>query len=564
MPTDKPEQELIKVADLIVGLRNTLTERQRDLDLASKAIKDRDATLAEKNEQIGNLTAELEAMRRGIDAYRLASSKDSASVRQWEDAVGSLIWPLKFSTVVCHPQQPWHLGEVPLDLTSVPGIEWETEIKSGDIWTTTGFLGGEPTARHRPTNLTWEAVYKLAASYLGKTHCISGHPRLEDSQIAAWFGPGKYSQATANACIDYHTAYSQTVEFLRPSAVTVAATTKAANLCSERREYLKPLYEAPEIRPFRFVDIMGRPISWTLLDPKMPASGAEPKASGDLADRTERQVEDEDYTKSMKAWAEAWRIHLQKSPGEAITVNPGTEYRPGLRPKIFEKLTDIIWDDQRTPHFASRPVNATWAEVQRRAAEILGREDCLAGRERLTTEGVYDAVGMTHEDRAKTDGAAVAYQKAYSDAVVRLRDDDLTFAMRTAAQRRGAIKWHEAADPMSPFCYADPKNGLPISWRVLDPSIVGGAGGTPDAPSLPAGAVHKATTLRGSTDALAVLMKIFARGPRFCPGNEDSDYIPTLGQDALIRQSPDGNYMITALGRLILAEELKHLLAALS
>ena len=191
MPTDKPEQELIKVADLIVGLRNTLTERQRDLDLASKAIKDRDATLAEKNEQIGNLTAELEAMRQGVDAYRLASSKDSAPVRQWEDAVGSLIWPIKLSTVVCHPQQPWHLGELPLDLTSVPGIEWETEIKSGDIRTTTGFFKGEPTTRHRPTNLTWEAVYKLAARYHGKAHCISGHPRLEDSQIAAWFWPGK-------------------------------------------------------------------------------------------------------------------------------------------------------------------------------------------------------------------------------------------------------------------------------------------------------------------------------------------------------------------------------------
>ena len=262
----------------------------------------------------------------------------------------------------------------------------------------------------------------------------------------------------------------------------------------------------------------------------------------------------------MKAWAEAWRIQLPKSPNEAITMNPGTEYRQGLRPKIFEKLTDIIWDDQRTPHFASRPVNSTWAEVQRRAAEI----HCLAGRERMTTEGVYDAVGMTHEDRAKTDGAAVAYGKAYSDAVVRLRDEDLTFAMKSAADRRGAVKWHEADNPMSPFCYADPKDGLPISWRVLDPSIVGGTGRTSDETSPPDSGVHKATTLRGSTDALAVLMKIFARGPRFCPGNEDSDYIPTLWQDALIRQSPDGNYMITALGRLILAEELKHLLAALS
>ena len=98
MPTDKPEQELIKVADLIVGLRNTLTERQRDLDLASKAIKDRDATLAEKNEQIGNLTAELEAMRQGVDAYRLASSKDSDSVLQWEVVVVFTVRP-----VAAHP-----------------------------------------------------------------------------------------------------------------------------------------------------------------------------------------------------------------------------------------------------------------------------------------------------------------------------------------------------------------------------------------------------------------------------------------------------------------------------
>ena len=526
MPTDTPEQELIKIADLIVGLRNTLTERQRDLDLAGKAIKDRDEALAEKNEQIGNLTAELEALRRGVDTYRLASSKDSAPVRQWEDAVGSLIWPIKLSTVVCHPQQPWHLGELPLDLTSVPGIEWETEIKSGDIRTTTGFFKGEPTTRHRPTNLTWEAVYKLAARHHGKAHCISGHPRLEDSQIAAWLGHDKEGPEIVAARIEYNTTYSQAVEFLRPAAVTVAATTKAAKLCGERREYLKPLFEAPESRPFRFIDILGRPISWTLLDPKMPASGAEPKAAA----------------------------------AKSSTEKPGAEFRQGLRPKIFEKLTDIIWDDQRTPHFASRPVNSTWAEVQRRAAEI----HCLAGRERMTTEGVYDAVGMTHEDRAKTDGAAVAYGKAYSDAVVRLRDEDLTFAMKSAADRRGAVKWHEADNPMSPFCYADPKDGLPISWRVLDPSIVGGTGRTSDETSPPDSGVHKATTLRGSTDALAVLMKIFARGPRFCPGNEDSDYIPTLWQDALIRQSPDGNYMITALGRLILAEELKHLLAALS
>lgn len=526
MPTDTPEQEMLKVADLIVGLRNTLTERQRDLDLASKAIKHRDDTIAEKNEQIGNLTAELEAMRRGIDAYRLASSKDSASVRQWEDAVGSLIWPLKLSTVVCHPQQLWHDGEIPDVLESVPGIEWEIERKSCDKATATGIIAGKnPEVRCRPVNASWEDVYRAAAVILGNVHCMQGVARMEDAIVFETLGIDKTSKASSRVCAEYHKAYSLAVEFLRPAAVTVAAVTRA-DLEGFRREHLKPLYEAPESRPFRFVDILGRPISWTLLDPNMPATGSPP----------------------------------QKEASE----KPGAEYRQGLRPKIFDRLTDIGWDEKQTPHFSSRPVNVTWAGVQRRAAELMGREDCLAGRERMTTEGVYDAVGMTHEDRAKTDGAAHGYQKAYSDAVAQLRDDDLTLAMRTAAQRRGAIKWHEAADPMSPFCYADPKDGLPISWRVLDPSIIGGTGRTPDKTSPPDSGVHKMTTLRGSTEALAVLIKIFARGPRFCPGNEDSDYVSTLGQDALIRQSPDGNYMITALGRLILAEELKHLLAALS
>lgn len=493
MPTDTPEQEPIKVADLIVGLRNALTERQRELDLASKAIKDRDSALAERNEQIGNLTAELEAMRQGVDVYRLAS----ASVRQWEDAVGALIWPLKLSTAVCHPQQPWHLGDVPLHLTSVPGIEWETEIKSGDGWIKTGaFHSADPTFRHRPTNLTWEAVYRLAAPYLGKTHCLSGHPRLEDSQIAAWFEPGKEGPEIVAARIEYQTAYSQAVEFLRPAAVTVAATTKAANLCGERREYLKPLYEAPESRPFRFVDILGRPISWTLLDPKMPATGSPPQ--------------------------------------KEVSEKPGVEYRQGLRPKIFEKLTDIIWDDQRTPHFASRPVNATWAEVQRRAAEILGREDCLAGRERLTSEGVYEAVGMTHEDRAKTDGAAVAYQKAYSDAVEPLHISKITKTMVFTAR---LISCQMVGVSTAKVIYRHASTKLPIAWKLLDPDI-----------NIEQDADHR-RKFRGGVAAFSVLMKIFSDGSKFTPSDEDKPHIATLGQDGLIFLSPDDKYMVSVEGK---------------
>lgn len=198
------------------------------------------------------------------------------------------------------------------------------------------------------------------------------------------------------------------------------------------------------------------------------------------------------------------------------------------------------------------------------SSRLLGREDCLAGRERLTTEGVYDAVGMTHEDRAKTDGAAVAYGKAYSAAVVLLRPEEVTDQATKEDRMRDAIKWYEGPELMAPFCYVGRNDGLPISWRVLDPEFKIASEGKPSEFSSADGAVHKVATIRGSTDALAVLMKIFARGPRFYPSNEDSDYVSTLGQDALIRQSPDGNYMITALGRLILVEELKHLLAALS
>lgn len=510
MPTQAPEQELIKIADLIVGLRDKL---------------------ADKDEQIANLIAELDAMRRGVDAYRRAfvedPAKNSTPVRQWEEAVGSIIWPRTFAAAVSQLQQPWREGDIQTALASVPGIEWEIERKSGDISTSAGFLPRTPEIRHRPANLTWEAVYKIAAPYLGKTHCLSGHPRLEDSQIAGWFAPEKEGPAIVNARVEYHRAYSQAVEFLRPAAVTVAATTKAANLCGDRREYLKPLYEAPESRPFRFVDILGRPISWTLLDPKMPTSGAEPKAAA----------------------------------AEASTVKPGAEYRQGLRPKIFEKLTDIIWDDQRTPRFASRPVNATWAEVQRRAAELMGREDCLAGRERLTTEGVYDAVGMTHEDRAKTDGAAVAYQKAYSDAVVRLRPEEVTAQASKEARTRGAIRWHEAPDPTSPFCYVDRNGGLPMSWGVLDPEIEIVSERKPGEVSPADGAVHKAGTIRGGVDALAVLLRIFVDGPKFHPSSEDGNHIETLEQDALIRLS-QGKYVINALGKYVLAQELTHILSA--
>lgn len=293
MPTQAPEQELIKIADLIVGLRDKL---------------------AEKDEHIANLIAELDAIRRGVDAYRQAfvedPAKDSTPVRQWEEAVGSIIWPRKFAALGAHMQQPWHGGEVPAALALLPGVEWEIEHKSCDKTTFAGVVSGNaPWSRHRPTNFTWEAVYKIAAPYLGKTHCLSGHPRLEDSQIAGWFATTSEAREVVNARVEYHRAYSQAVEFLRPAAVTVAATTKAANLCGERREYLKPLFEAPESRPFRFIDILGRPISWTLLDPKMPASGAEPKAAAD-----------------------------EPTP-QASAEEPGAEYRQGLRPKIFEKLT---------------------------------------------------------------------------------------------------------------------------------------------------------------------------------------------------------------------------------
>mgnify|MGYP000060626278 FL=1 len=555
---------------------------------------------------------------------------------------------------------------MPIALASVPGIEWEIERESGDRATFEGVFSGDvPRSRHRPTNMTWEAAYKLAAPYLGKAHCISGHPRLEDSQIAAWLGHDKEGPEIVAARIEYNTTYSQAVEFLRPSAVTVTATTKAAKLCGERREYLKPLFEAPESRPFRFIDILGRPISWTLLDPKMPATGSPP----------------------------------QKEASE----KPGAEYRQSLRPKIFEKLTDIIWDDQRAPHFASRPVNATWAEVQRRAAELMGREDCLAGRERLTTEGVYDAVGMTHEDRAKTDGAAVAYGKAYSAEVARIRDDDLNPNMeikqhatavlrdrepgpagtieieakrdslealtkgsefRTkrawsclppipglvwdhakdsyevrpvnmtwgevhrlaadilgeddakagkermskemiydalnltdedraktdvahisyqkaysgavpylrpgrvsdkaagAAKKRFAWPYRERGsdDPLASVMYID-GHGLPIAWRLLDPDmeVV-----VDDSVDLPAAVPRQLLNIPGGSQALAMLMQIFADGPMYSPPKTERGCHEILGQDGLIVDRDDLGLAITEAGKKALADNLKSILAALS
>lgn len=441
------ENELISIADLIVGLRdsatharNIATERKSTIDQRDAEIASLNKKLAEEKQDMQDLVAEDDALRKGIVLYRAAfvggSTPQSEAVVDWETAVGSIILPRAF---VSANGREWRSGDVPDVYQSIAEVHWRKEITHNSRPTVSGVISmGGPEIKHRPVNCTWAEAHAKGAGVIGLKDCLVGARRLEDAEIVKLFdlADNDPRSPVTNA---YHKAYSEAVEFLRPAAVTVAAV-KRADL-EGFREHLKPRHEAPDGRPFRFVDPADRPISWTFLDPKMPASGAEPKAAA------------------------------AEPPPQDSTVHPGAEFRQGLRPKIFEKLTGIVWDDQRTPRFASRPVNSTWAEVQRRAAEILGREDCLAGRARMTTEGVYEAVGMTHEDRAKTDAAAVAYQKAYSAEVAWVREDDVSYSAKISAQQRGAVKWINSSDPMSPFCFVDKNDGLPISWRALDPDM---------------------------------------------------------------------------------------------
>lgn len=603
------ENELIIIADLIVGLReklattiqlaagHLLTVEQRDTQIAELEKK-----LADEKQAMQDLIAEADALRHGIALYRAVTTKnhpgiDYSYLDEWEDTVGSIIWPRKMAVTVARVQQPWRDGEVP-SVLEIIGIEWEIERTSGDYRTDGGFVRGQASARHRPVSFTWDEVYRRAAAHLGKQHCLTGARRLEDAEILAELQMKGYTKATAVTSA-YHKAYSDEVEFFHLDNVTEAAACRALKTdIGGRREYLEQLNSgADHQRPFRFIDSLGRPISWTMLDKEMPASGMQAKPAAkkekpgyefrpcralgliptvpgvvweyddekesarpsgiswdelrikiakqagaqdalqgeqrlrsfDLTDplrvtqsrdavaayqkaytQTIRPLPLSKVTAAARSAAQsmgaelitkgplvfyrerksmypiAWRfldrsmeeIGISEVPtvapvsepqAEAATVKPEAEFRQGLRPKVFAQLADIIWDDQRSPHFASRPVNSTWAEVQRRAAEILGREDCLAGRERLTSEGVYEAVGMTHDDRAKTDAAAVAYQEAYSEAVVRLRDEDVSEAARVEAGRRDAVRWFDGA--IEKYFFSDRTSHLPISWRQLDPDM---------------------------------------------------------------------------------------------
>jgi hypothetical protein len=534
------ENELIIIADLIVGLReklattiqlaagHLLTVEQRDTQIAELEKK-----LADEKKAIQDLIAEADALRRGISAYRAVFTKtnpgiDYSHLDEWEDTVGSIIWPRKMAATVAWPPQPWHDGEVPPVFLAVPGIEWEVERQSCDIPTATGIIpGNNPEVRCRPANVSWEDLCRATAVHLGNVHCMQGVARMDDAAVFETLGIDKSSKVSARVCAEYHKAYSLAVEFLRPAAVTVAAVSRA-DLEGFRREQLTPLYEAPESRPFRFVDKLGRPVSWTFLDTKMPSSGSQSKAA-------------------------------PQTPPPAATIKPGAEFRQGLRPKVFAQLADIIWDDQRTPHFASRPVNSTWAEVQRRAAEILGREDCLAGRVRLDTTGVYRALGMTHDDRAKTDAAAVAYQKAYSDAVVKLRYDDVSDRARAAAEKRDAVKWFD--DLIVNYCFVDGIHHLPISWKLLDPAMENEPGERKEVPvDVPA---SKDLRIRGGAAALGVLVQIFFDGSAYCALPTERDYIEMLREDGLV-QNLAYCLALTDDGKKVLAENMKNLLLQLS
>lgn len=595
-------QDIAHIAHLVVSLRDKISAGQTTVEQRDAQIAELEKKIAEEKQAMQDLIAEADALRQGITLYRAVTTKtnpgiDYSYLDEWEDTVGSIIWPRKMATTVARVQQPWRDGEVP-SVLEILGIEWEIERTSGDYRTDGGFVRGQASARHRPVSFTWDEVYRRAAAHLGKQHCLTGARRLEDAEVLAELQINGHTKATAvtNA---YHKAYSEEVEFFHLDNVTEAAACRALKTdIGGRREYLEQLNSgADHQRPFRFIDSLGRPISWTMLDKEMPASGVQAKPAAnkektghefrpwmplgliptipgvvweydeakelsrpsgitweelrmkiakhtgardalageqrlrsfDLNDplgltknpdavaayqkaytQTIRPLPINKVTAAARSAAQsmgaeliskgplvfyrerksmypiAWRgldksmeeIGISEVPtvepasepqAEAATVKPGAEFRQGLRPKVFAQLADIIWDDQRTPHFASRPVNSTWAEVQRRASEILGREDCLAGRERLTSEGVYEAVGMTHEDRAKTDAAAVAYQEAYSEAVVRLRDEDVSAAARVEASKRDAVKWFDGA--IQKYFFSDRTSHLPISWRQLDPDM---------------------------------------------------------------------------------------------
>lgn len=534
------DQDLMRISDLIVSLRDSAVESRRNADLSKLAVQQRDQQLAELEKKLAeekqamqDIIAEADALRRGISAYRAVFTKnhpgiDYSYVDDWEASVGSIIWPQKLASTLAWPQQPWHGGEIPPALLNIPGIEWEIERKSCDTPTDAGFIPGVSECRHRPTNLGWEEAYRAAATYLGKRQCLEGFARMEDAQIVESLGMRREGQTTANTCVDYHKAYSGAVQFLRPWNVTETAICRALKTdIGGRREYMQVLFDHPSNRPFRFVDCLGRPISWKLLDPAMPAAGVAQKTTA-------------------------------PGPEAAPEVKPGAEFRPGPRPKWLDKVPGIVWEPAENS-YATRPMNATWADVQRAAAVIMGREDCLAGRSRFDATAVYDALGMTHDDRAKTDAAAVAYQRAYSDAVVKLRNDDVSDRARAAAEKRDAVKWFD--DLIVNYCFVDRIHHLPISWKLLDPEME-------NDPVVPmedpvAASPSKALRIRGGAAALAVLMRIFVDGPSFCPGIDDDVRISALGQDGLICFSPEGNYMITPGGMLRLDEDLKNLRATI-
>mgnify|MGYP006316131817 FL=1 len=204
----------------------------------------------------------------------------------------------------------------------------------------------------------------------------------------------------------------------------------------------------------------------------------------------------------------------------------------------------------------------TWGEVHRRAADILGKDDAKAGKERMSKEMIYDALNLTDEDQAKTDVAYNSYQKAYSGAVPYLRPGRVSDKAAGSAKKRGAWLYRErrSDDPLAPFMYIDGQ-GQPIAWRLLDPDmevIID------DSEDLPAAVPRQMLNIRGGSPALAMLMQIFVDGPMYSPPKTERGYHDILGQDGLIVALDDLGLAISEAGKKALAENLKAILSALS